>query len=112
MVLGALKSKGDKDGAMLEYRKALRLNPNYEPAHRQLGGVLSRKGDLDGACGGRVYTLLATRPERRGVSPTGPWTEQPESCTLRVSDMQLHVPLGSYGVSLIAVGGDNANDAV
>jgi len=28
MVLGALKSKGDKDGPMLEYRKALRLNPN------------------------------------------------------------------------------------
>ena len=44
-----LNEKGDLDGAVVEYRAALQLNPNAAEAHYNLGLVLKRKGDLDGA---------------------------------------------------------------
>jgi Flp pilus assembly protein TadD len=37
------------DGAIAEERQALRLNPNNDLAHSNLGGVLGGKGDWDGA---------------------------------------------------------------
>lgn len=45
----ALFNKGDKDGAIAEFREALRLNPNDGKAHYYLGFALNSKGDLDGA---------------------------------------------------------------
>jgi Flp pilus assembly protein TadD len=45
----ALEKKGKSDGAIAEYRKALRLNPNNELAHIDLGGVFGKKGDWEGA---------------------------------------------------------------
>jgi tetratricopeptide (TPR) repeat protein len=45
----ALSNKGDLDGAIAEWREALRLNPNYGDAHYNLGVALWHKGDWDGA---------------------------------------------------------------
>ena len=41
----ALAKKGDLDGAIAEFREALRLNPRNENAHVNLGVTLGRKGD-------------------------------------------------------------------
>lgn len=50
LILGrALDDKGDWDGAIAEYREALRLNPNYDTVHNNLGIALGHKGDTDGA---------------------------------------------------------------
>ena len=43
------RNKGDLDGAIAEYREALRLNPNDDEAHFNLGVALGKKGDWDGA---------------------------------------------------------------
>jgi tetratricopeptide (TPR) repeat protein len=45
----ALENKGDWDGAIAEYREAIRLNPNSDLAHTHLGFALWEKGDWDGA---------------------------------------------------------------
>jgi serine/threonine-protein kinase len=45
----ALKDKGDWDGAIACYKKALELDPKLALAHNNLGNALKGKGDLDGA---------------------------------------------------------------
>jgi tetratricopeptide (TPR) repeat protein len=40
---------GDWDGAIAQYREAIRLNPDYAEAHTGLGMALHRKRDWDGA---------------------------------------------------------------
>ena len=45
----ALRDKGDLDGALTAYRKAIELDPKYAEAHSCLGNALRDKGDLDGA---------------------------------------------------------------
>ncbi len=45
----ALYEKGDHDGAIAEYREAIRLKPDYADAHNNLGNALRDKGDLEGA---------------------------------------------------------------
>jgi Flp pilus assembly protein TadD len=48
--LGAmLGQKGDRDGAIAEYREALRLNPGNHLAHYNLGVALEKKGDRQAA---------------------------------------------------------------
>ena len=44
-----LQEKGDLEGAIAEYRTALRLEPDYAPVHTNLGTALCHKGDSDGA---------------------------------------------------------------
>ena len=44
-----LLEEGNPDGAIVEYRTALRLNPNLGEAHGGIGLALKAKGDLDGA---------------------------------------------------------------
>jgi Flp pilus assembly protein TadD len=44
-----LKAKGDLDGAVAEYRAALRLQPDNAMAHYDLGRVLWMKGDREAA---------------------------------------------------------------
>jgi Flp pilus assembly protein TadD len=44
-----LKKKGDVDGAIAEYREALRLNPNDDDPHVNLGLALAKKKDSKGA---------------------------------------------------------------
>ncbi len=41
-----LQEKGDLEGAIAEYRTALRLDPNDVLAHANLGLVLHKKGDV------------------------------------------------------------------
>jgi tetratricopeptide (TPR) repeat protein len=45
----ALLDRGDYDGAVAEYQKAIRLDPYFAPSHNNLGLALQRKGDPDGA---------------------------------------------------------------
>ncbi len=45
----ALEDRGDLDGAILHYRAALRLNPQYCLAHSNLGNALVNIGKLDQA---------------------------------------------------------------
>jgi len=45
----ALGGKGDWDGAIAEYQKALDLNPKNDAAHANLAAALGNKGDADGA---------------------------------------------------------------
>jgi tetratricopeptide (TPR) repeat protein len=45
----ALKDKGNLDGAIVEFREAIRLDPKYGWAHNNLGAALIDKGDPDGA---------------------------------------------------------------
>jgi Flp pilus assembly protein TadD len=44
-----LQAKGDLEGAIAEYRAALRLHPNDVLAHFNLGTCLQAKEDIDGA---------------------------------------------------------------
>ena len=44
-----LYDKGDLDGAIEEYRAAIKLSPKPTLSHNKLGNVLRDKGDLDGA---------------------------------------------------------------
>jgi len=44
-----LKAKGDLEGAIAEYRAALRLQPDNAAAHYDLGRVLWMKGDREAA---------------------------------------------------------------
>src|ERR1700704_6470993 len=45
----ALMAKNDLDGAIREYRQALRLRPRNAKAHYEIGLALKIKGDLDGS---------------------------------------------------------------
>jgi Flp pilus assembly protein TadD len=45
----ALAQEGDTDGAIAEYRAAIRLNPKNVGVRRSLAAALRLKGDLDGA---------------------------------------------------------------
>jgi len=45
----ALKAKGDLDGAIAEYRAALRLQPDNAAEHCDLGHLLWTKGDRKAA---------------------------------------------------------------
>ena len=42
------EGKGDWDGAMAEFREAIRLNPNNDMAHVSFGVALGRKDNLGG----------------------------------------------------------------
>jgi tetratricopeptide (TPR) repeat protein len=46
-----LGEKGQIDEAMREFRKAIRLKPDYALAHNNLGSALNRKGQIDEAIG-------------------------------------------------------------
>jgi tetratricopeptide (TPR) repeat protein len=45
----ALIQKGQTDEAIVEYKKALEIDPNYDAAHNNLGNALLRKGQIDEA---------------------------------------------------------------
>jgi hypothetical protein len=69
--------------------------------------------ELDRADGGKVSTLFASHPNRKDEgSVNGPWIEAPESYEVDTAAGKIELPLGSYGVSLFALRGDNAIDAL
>ena len=43
------KAKGDLDGAIADYNRAIELNPKYASAYYNRGNAKEAKGDLDGA---------------------------------------------------------------
>ncbi len=45
----ALSKKGQLDEAIAAYREAIKLEPDFADAHRDLGYALSKKGQLDDA---------------------------------------------------------------
>src|SRR5437868_9789256 len=57
-----LQAKGDLDGAIAEYRTALRFEPDYAPPHTNLGAALAEKADLDGAIA-EFRTVLHLEPD-------------------------------------------------
>jgi tetratricopeptide (TPR) repeat protein len=61
----ALAEKGDLDGAIAEYREALRLIPNLAEVHDRLGRALWRKRDLEGAAT-ELRTAIRLRPDFPG----------------------------------------------
>ena len=64
------------------------------------------------ADGGKIYTLAATHPEGTGYTVNGPWIERPEDYVLQVDGNRIDLPLGGYGVSLLAVRADGTPDAL
>jgi hypothetical protein len=68
--------------------------------------------ELERADGGRIYTLFAAKADRPGITPNGPWIDAPETYTLRLHDQQIELPLGAYGVSLVAVQKGSSVDAL
>jgi Flp pilus assembly protein TadD len=63
----ALKAKGDLDGAIAEYRAALRLPPDNAEAHYDLGRVLWTKGDPEAAQFHTAYRLAPNEPTIRQI---------------------------------------------
>src|SRR5438132_8467712 len=57
----ALQNIGDLEGAVAEYRAALRLNRSHANAHYNLGVVLQSKRDLEGAIT-EYHTALRLKP--------------------------------------------------
>ena len=62
------QSKGDLDGAIQNYREALRLKPDFPEAMYNLGVALQAKGDLDSAIAQyrAVLTLTPDEPDVYG----------------------------------------------
>jgi Flp pilus assembly protein TadD len=63
----ALKAKGDLDGAIAEYRAALRLQPDNAEGHYDLGRVLWTKGDPEAAQFHTAYGLAPNEPTIRQI---------------------------------------------
>ena len=68
--------------------------------------------EVDRAGGGKIYTLAATRPEGDGYTVNGPWLDRPESFVVNTGNQRVGMPLGAYGVSLLATRRDGSIDAV
>jgi len=68
--------------------------------------------EIDRIGGGKIYTLAATRPDIPSATFNGPWIEHPESYVVNTGNQRIDLPLGAYGISLFAVRGDGAVDAV
>ena len=68
----ALAKKGDWDGAIAEYREALRLNPDNDIAHANLGAALGNKGDWDGAIA-EYREALRLNPNNDGAHANLGW---------------------------------------
>ena len=75
-----LLNAGDIDGAISQYRNAIKLAPSYAPAHHQLAIALSRKGETNGS-GAGIQEGLGTRPPVEAAGKVSRTQEQTKSTT-------------------------------
>ena len=96
---------GDWDGAIAQYREAIRLRPDYAEAHESLGNALSCKNDWDGEIREereaiRLKPDYAEAHEALGValSRKGDWdgeiSEEHEAIRLKPDYAEAHADLG------------------
>jgi tetratricopeptide (TPR) repeat protein len=57
-----VRRKGNLDGAIAEYREALRLKPGAKGAHNNFGLALNQRGDLDAALA-ELHEALRLKPD-------------------------------------------------
>jgi len=57
-----LHAQGDVDGAIIQYKKAIAINPTCDPAHYRLGWAYRTKGDL-GKAEGHFTEFARLRPD-------------------------------------------------
>ena len=108
----ALRAKGDVDGAIAEYREALRVKPDYAMAHHNLANALFAKRDLDGAVAAYLEVLrlkpddamahfdLGTTLSEKGETDRA-IAEIRKAITLKPDMAQMH---GNLGNALTAKG--------
>jgi Flp pilus assembly protein TadD len=101
----ALMRDHDWDGAIAEYREAIRLRPDYAQAHLELGLALAGKGDSDGAIAeyreairvepdyGQAHYILGNALGARG-DWDGEISEEREAIRLKPDDGRPHLSLG------------------
>lgn len=68
--------------------------------------------ELDRSDGGKVYTLAATHTNDGAFPNNGPFITSPEIYELALGKTRVQLPLGEYGVSLLAARGDGTIDAL
>jgi tetratricopeptide (TPR) repeat protein len=100
-----LRSKGDWDGAIKEYREAVRLNPKNDRAHQILGRTLGNTGDVDGTIA-EEHEALRLNPKNDeahrvlgwGLGNKGDWdgaiAEEREAIRLNPKNDLAHLALG------------------
>ena len=101
----ALYSKADFDGAIAEYREAMRLKPNAADAHGLRGLELEQEGDFDGAIA-EYREMVRLRPNDArahfglgvNLGLKGDWdgeiTEEREAIRLKPDKADAHFNLG------------------
>ncbi len=102
---GDLELKGDLDGAIAEYREAVRLRPRDAELHNYLAWVLGRKGDWNGAVA-EYREVIRLQPEDAWthhylgqlLGNKGDWdgaiAQAREAIRLMPNDVSMHYFLG------------------
>lgn len=112
----ALSVAGDFPGAILEFREALRLQPNFVQARSLLGLTLYQMGDVDGAIE-EYHAVLRLQPDLAQVHVnlatalmakrewTAARTELQTALTLQQDLVQAHYSLGAVRYTLGDIAG-------
>jgi tetratricopeptide (TPR) repeat protein len=100
-----LMRERDPDGAIAEYREAIRLRPDAAVAHLELGHALAGKGDLDGAIA-ECHEAIRLKPDYEQahyvlgnvLGEKGDWdgeiSEEREAIRLKPNEARAHLSLG------------------
>jgi tetratricopeptide (TPR) repeat protein len=82
----ALRDKKDLDGAIREFKEAIRLDPKDGHAHTNLGTALHDKKDVDGAIG-EFKEAVRLDPNQRFALMNLPRAERVRQLLLRLPDI-------------------------